>query len=96
MVDIKLRYLLIIGAGFLLVVFFLGAGQDLGTSSSFSSLPTDVVGEGTDNTAFVYSMFTMCPLRFDLIDPTDTVWNVDYNCVAFFYQSNIATFCSFR
>ncbi len=96
MVDIKLRNLLIIGAGFLLVVFFLGAGQDLGTSSSFSSLPTDVVGEGTDNTAFVYSMFTMCPLRFDLIDPTDTVWNVDYGAACWGCYAHTDTGFAFR
>ncbi|MCK5832164.1 hypothetical protein KAH81_00680 [bacterium] len=77
MVEIKLRQLLVI----LILTFstlLFSAGQRLGTSEDFSFLPTDAIGEGTGDEAYIYSLFTMCPLQLELLDPTDTVWNVDF------------------
>ncbi len=97
MVNIRFKQLLIIATLTIsLVVAFLGAGESMGTSTSFSALETDLEGEGTGNTAFVYSQFTMCPLRVDLIDPTDTSWTVDYGIACWGCYAHTDTGFAFR
>ncbi len=77
MIEIKLRQLVIVLILTLSTLLF-SASQRLGTSEDFSMLTTDPSGGGPGDPGFVYSVFSMCPLRLELIDPTDTVWNVNY------------------
>ncbi|HHS50967.1 MAG TPA: hypothetical protein ENN07_07625 [candidate division Zixibacteria bacterium] len=82
MVEIKFKHVVVIVA-LSLSTLYLSATQRLGTSLDFDLFETSQVGEGTDEPAYVYASLTMCPMRLELLDPTDTTWDVDFGEACF-------------